>query len=750
MLSFAVPAYALEDHVMSNEQALADDTTIETFYDHDLDIASIPEIMNDVNLDTSLYADRLEEEEVDLNSVVLQNKDGTRSLFLFSDPVKFIDENGNVKDRSTLLHRTDVNSNAYTVTDNSVKAYYPGNIKDEPLVLEYEGAQISVTPIFEKDGGNTNFGGAEQDAVTGVTLSLNEEMQQNQLIYGNVFGEGTEVRYTPLLNGYKEDIVLYEAPDSNNFSFLVDSGEFRLKVVDNMVLFMDPNNDSIAAYMSPIYLYDSAYEMNESFDSYYEVEEIGAGLYVVSIIADFEFFNAANIEYPIYVDPTLTFNTNTSTQEAIIYSGSPSVAHGSNFYNFIGYYDNSYKIGRLLVKLPVLSSNSIYSGLNASELNSVKYYMYCDGTKSATTIRPYIYTGTTWTESTVTYNTATWNGYTALSGMNAVSVSNSAGDVAFDITAAAKAWKNGTYNINKGLMFKNSNESSTSYCKTFTSTEYGNKYGSHTPYIIVNYTKFNQSISNLRLYSSERAPGKNADGTIASDMKINDKTRSQLFALSVGAASEAEVYDEPPASSSVLPPQGPKAVIDHMMSLASEFTITDSTMRPVATAMFNHFLDGTGTNFSHSTLTQKVKDHSSTQEFINNTKNIITKYIKSNGGDIRKFYTGSDFKAEMYDVRRPRFSSLSDMGNGLKICINDTWGYYVNIKNYSSDGKSYKGTLHFTIYDHFGLDDNDVEKFGWTQEFSAWYVLQHYTSCKGAYVPFITYIEFDVPISGTI
>lgn len=145
-----------------------------------------------------------------------------------------------------------------------------------------------------------------------------------------------------------------------------------------------------------------------------------------------------------------------------------------------------------------------------------------------------------------------------------------------------------------------------------------------------------------------------------------------------------------------------------------------------------------------------MKNHASTQSFITSTENIVTSYIEDNGGDVRSFYTSSAFKQDMYDIPRPNFGSSSDMFNGLKICINDTWGYYINIKNYSSDGKTYSGTLHFTIYDHFGLDDSDVEKFGWTQGFSAWYTLQHYTGCEGAYIPFITYIEFDVPISGTI
>ena len=33
-----------------------------------------------------------------------------------------------------------------------------------------------------------------------------------------------------------------------------------------------------------------------------------------------------------------------------------------------------------------------------------------------------------------------------------------------------------------------------------------------------------------------------------------------------------------------------------------------------------------------------------------------------------------------------------------------------NLTDYSSDGKKFSGTLHFTLYEHFGLDKPDVEK----------------------------------------
>jgi hypothetical protein len=63
----------------------------------------------------------------------------------------------------------------------------------------------------------------------------------------------------------------------------------------------------------------------------------------------------------------------------------------------------------------------------------------------------------------------------------------------------------------------------------------------------------------------------------------------------------------------------------------------------------------------------------------------------------------------------------------------------------------FSGTLHFCIYDHFGLDQPDVEKtYVNLAGFRAWYVLQHYDYFNGSFVPFVTLMEFDVPFESDI
>jgi len=180
----------------------------------------------------------------------------------------------------------------------------------------------------------------------------------------------------------------------------------------------------------------------------------------------------------------------------------------------------------------------------------------------------------------------------------------------------------------------------------------------------------------------------------------------------------------------------------------------DWEMMKVANEMFDLFIAGETTEYRNETLTQRAVDHPSTQRFIEKTKAAIIEFLQSNNGDITSSNIGTDLDTELKKIDRPAYSGLEDLFTGLKICVNDTWGYYIEIKNYQFDGTHFNGIIKYTIYDHFGLDTGDITDKNWylgqTSQFGAWYVLQHYTGCEGKYKPFITYIETEVPFSGKV
>ena len=86
----------------------------------------------------------------------------------------------------------------------------------------------------------------------------------------------------------------------------------------------------------------------------------------------------------------------------------------------------------------------------------------------------------------------------------------------------------------------------------------------------------------------------------------------------------------------------------------------------------------------------------------------------------------------------------------MTISINDLWGSNIAVTSYSCEGNKFNGTLQFRLYDHFGLDQPDVEnrKYIKFDGFRAWFVLQHFDSYDGKYEPFINLMAYEINFSG--
>lgn len=247
------------------------------------------------------------------------------------------------------------------------------------------------------------------------------------------------------------------------------------------------------------------------------------------------------------------------------------------------------------------------------------------------------------------------------------------------------------------------------------------------------------------IFESSRPPKQDRNKKPALDFGVNDKEKSDLHDMGLSPFKMAELYDRDE--------KGKEQVENTMRVLADVFALGDGQMRGVVHEMIQHFVDGTGSDYSNPVLTQRVLEHPSTQAFVVKTMEEIQGGLGRHKGDLAALEADEYLKEEM-DKSRPRYNSNLDLLGGLTISLNDTWGYYVNITDYQSDGEHYSGTIRYTIYDHFGVDEDDLTKNNWYkgafEPFAAWYVLQHYKGCEGKYKPFVTMIEFEVPFGGEI
>ena len=166
------------------------------------------------------------------------------------------------------------------------------------------------------------------------------------------------------------------------------------------------------------------------------------------------------------------------------------------------------------------------------------------------------------------------------------------------------------------------------------------------------------------------------------------------------------------------------------------FTQPNSDLRDVGHRMVNHFRYGHGEEFSDAVLNSYVSQSSEIANFLQAFAIQLNEALLHAGGNIDKV---SEFELR----GRPIFNGFYNRFHGLTICINDTEHTEIELNNFVRSPKgNWNATVAVTIYDHFGLDKDDVKVYqNYLRGFAAWYMLQ-----ARDYRPFVTKIEFQKTI----
>ncbi len=203
----------------------------------------------------------------------------------------------------------------------------------------------------------------------------------------------------------------------------------------------------------------------------------------------------------------------------------------------------------------------------------------------------------------------------------------------------------------------------------------------------------------------------------------------------------------------------------------------DETFMIILSEMIDHFVEGSGNDYSNTELTNAVKNHTNTQVYVNAVTELIKSKISQYNGNI--YLLRYDEELWVNPIQRndhvivkamkptngqgvlPNFAlpyyGFNNGVPGLTLAIDGWYGNKIEIVSFEKNGSSYYGTVRFTFYDHFGLDTADLseEKYGdlvagTMPGFRQWYILQHWDAL-GVYnhpKPFVTIVSYDVEISG--
>ena len=415
------------------------------------------------------------------NVIDLENKDGSNTLYLFSEPISYTDENGRLKTK-----------------DISVKKQNDKEMLEQGY--EYANGQNDYRINFSKDsekGVKVRFGGCGYSIIPNSSIAvqgrkasavfLNEEFENFE--YRNLYGDGTKLRFYPQLNGVKDEIVLETDIGENVFSFTVETEGCKAVLNDDgTVSLISDGDESIVQTFSQPFAYDSKYVEGYADEHYssckYSLEQTAENTYRLEITVDKAWLEEESRAYPVVIDPT-TVNVNDSA-DAGVYSKYPSNNYGNEQTGCFGK-SSSHGYGRVYEKFDVPS---------AIKKGAVIHYAYhwvreTTGGTSSTYVRPFLVTSS-WSETGITWSNKV--GYETETNTNWKNINSASKDKEdnpywynYNLVNCVKKWINGT--ANNGVVFVSGEEvdAEQEYIwRAFASRTYSTS--AMRPYTVISYT----------------------------------------------------------------------------------------------------------------------------------------------------------------------------------------------------------------------------------------------------------------------
>lgn len=256
--------------------------------------------------------------------------------------------------------------------------------------------------------------------------------------------------------------------------------------------------------------------------------------------------------------------------------------------------------------------------------------------------------------------------------------------------------------------------------------------------------RFNVTINKLLIYQTAKTYSYDENGNLPEDLQYGDMTKDEIRALDwINWVNFAAYTKE-----------------EHLATwtLMCTTAFSQGELKEVISDMIRHFANGSGSDYWNSDLTAAAFAHESTQTYISLVQEQIVYLMKCYGGNIARLtYVAEQRKKNPLvvamgnnDILEPVFNTPADKINGLTICVDGLWGNKIEVSSFVVSGNSFTCSLHYTLYDHFGLDQEDIKKYGVFSGFQSWYILQHYDQYKGLFLPFLTLMEFSTTFSGSL
>ncbi len=416
----------------------SDEKTISELKEMKVDVSSLPTFIDSNNALQKGHVNRLKSRETNLNTVVFQNNDGTETTYIFIQPVKYVDENGDVHDKSDKISSILDATYSYGVLNNNTKIYFPKN-SNLGTKIQHQNYVIQMLPVTTYSSSPTY-------------------VDDTTVAYNGVFGENTILTYQTKLNGIKEDIVLVKNIEKNEFDFTLTLSNLTPIQIEG-IWYLKNSNDNIVGSLGKIIVNDSAGNSVEGTMTI--APSVTHDTYSVKIIVPSEFLEANSTVYPVYIDPSTTiweegsyyyydsdgyeyYEYYDAIQDVGLYStaAAATLAESNQDYHKLGYYSSA--TGKIIYKLyDFYGQYGRYTSLSSDQIGNVFLYITV-GSGTSTTLTAHPMTST-WDASVVgddpvaLYDSSLWSSYSSV-GASSLSLDTTSGERAINITDIVKGW----------------------------------------------------------------------------------------------------------------------------------------------------------------------------------------------------------------------------------------------------------------------------------------------------------------------
>lgn len=417
------------------------------------EVFELPDIVDSVEAKENDYIGRVEAEEKDLYTFVFANGDGTNTMRIYSHPVKYLADDGSIRDISLNIEAK--RGGGFVTADHEIVTTFESKLTDG-ITLEYNDVEIMLVPAL------------------GLGTMPTAELSTDGKVVTYEMNDITSFVYELTYAGFKEDIVVEEYTGQTEYEFTLYTNGLTLCEEYGSYYLADAEGN-VEATIGDIIVFTADERNNTMGSMTYETVRANQE-YVLTIHLDADYLADEDTVYPIRIDPTIEINYDNNGAGAIedVTLNSNSGSNGSSGSLSVGL-RQTYGKSRILMRFPGLNMNDLPGSYQISAASVEIRDLMCEGDELP--VYCYVFTGNTWAEGTANWTNVNADSFGTYLSSKTISYGNGVEQpvshrYSFNILSAVRGWKNGTYNKNKGIIFKApaSVEDGTTYnCKTIAS-----------------------------------------------------------------------------------------------------------------------------------------------------------------------------------------------------------------------------------------------------------------------------------------